>query len=93
LIPIEALREWHLGVLKYLKKEFPGLKMRNESRLNAQTKRWEFCTIVFPQDRKPFYSSGYFTVFQLDRQQDVVLSAMGDYPKILRKTIQEQIAS
>lgn len=91
MIALEALQAWHKGVHTFLQKEFPGLRVRCENRLNAAAMRWEFVTTIWPPDSKPGYLGGYFTLDQLEKEQDIVLNMMAEYPQVIKKEIKERL--
>lgn len=91
MIPIEALREWHKGVHDFLKKEFPGLRIVCKNKVNAGKTRWEFETVFWPPNKKPGVIGGFFTFANLQDDQEVVLTMMGQYPHSLKTKIKEYL--
>lgn len=91
MIPIEALRKWHESVHIVLQREFPGLRIRNENKLNAAAMRWEFSTTIFPPNTQPKYVAGYFTLKELEEDQETIIDALRRYPHHLKRAIKETL--
>ena len=91
MIQIEDLRRWHEGVSQFLQREFPGLRIITKNQVSKEFLRWEFETIFWPPHKKPGAIAGYFTLKQLEQNQDVVLETMGLYPHHLKRAIREYL--
>lgn len=53
--------------------------------------RWEWCVIIYPTDKTPKTIAGYYTLEQLEKEQDLVFYTMGAMPHSLKKSIEKAL--